>query len=250
MLRIIKDDPTLQNYTHIFLDEVHEREAQGDLLFMLIRNLLQTHRPDLKIVLMSATADTALFQKYFSTVPLMIEQKRALQLSEDNVHTKDQMEFTAPSIPPIVTIKGKCFPVKENYICDILPQMLEKSSHIHAKVMKDRDVREHLFADSRGRESMIPLRLLEGIIAHKCIHTTSGSILVFLPGLNEIKDVEGLLLRDAFNVGFSDSAKFKFFRLHSSLEAPELNRVFDRVDPSVRKIILATNIAETSITVC
>ena len=57
--------------THVILDEVHEREILCDFLLILLKNLLQTTRPDLKVILMSATVNSELFSKYFNDAPCL-----------------------------------------------------------------------------------------------------------------------------------------------------------------------------------
>ena len=62
-------DTTLSRVSHVFIDEVHERAADTDMLLLFIRRLVQA-RQDLKVILMSATLDAAKFQHYFtSTLP-------------------------------------------------------------------------------------------------------------------------------------------------------------------------------------
>ncbi|RKP02031.1 hypothetical protein CXG81DRAFT_11285, partial [Caulochytrium protostelioides] len=64
LLRQLTENPTLDGITHIILDEVHERELSMDLLLILLRRL-RLQRPDIRLILMSATAETTLFQDYF-----------------------------------------------------------------------------------------------------------------------------------------------------------------------------------------
>jgi len=60
-------DPDLQGTTHVIVDEVHERSVDSDMLLLLLRDLLASHRaPGLRVVLMSATADANLFARYFA----------------------------------------------------------------------------------------------------------------------------------------------------------------------------------------
>ena len=69
LLRRLLSDPDLEGTTHVMVDEVHERSVDSDLLLLLLKQLLQrAANPGLKIVLMSATADAALFANYFSQV--------------------------------------------------------------------------------------------------------------------------------------------------------------------------------------
>lgn len=68
LLRRLLGDPRLEDVSHVVLDEVHERSVESDLLLLLLRQLL-ARRPTLRIILMSATADSALFADYFAYPP-------------------------------------------------------------------------------------------------------------------------------------------------------------------------------------
>lgn len=68
LLRRLEEDSQLQGVSHIFIDEVHERSVESDFLLMVLRDLLAT-RKDLRVVLMSATLDADLFNRYFGSAP-------------------------------------------------------------------------------------------------------------------------------------------------------------------------------------
>ena len=92
LIRELTSDPQLRNYSHVLVDEVHERSLQSDFLILKLRKILET-RPELKIGLMSATADAQKLQDYFHS-------------------------FT--DTVPIIHIPGKSFQVTEYYLEDVL----------------------------------------------------------------------------------------------------------------------------------
>lgn len=94
LLRMLVGDPNLSNISHVVVDEVHERSVESDFLLLLLKRLILVRR-DLKLILMSATADTKKYQAYF------------------------QNDFD----PVYLHIPGKVFPVKEFYLEDIVEQI-------------------------------------------------------------------------------------------------------------------------------
>ena len=104
LLRRLLSDPTLESVTHVILDEVHERSVDSDVLLLLLRRVVQK-RPNLKLVLMSATADADLFADYFQN-----PSKRANENAIKAVKTSK------------ITIPGFTHPVKEYYLEDVFEE--------------------------------------------------------------------------------------------------------------------------------
>ncbi|CAI2176979.1 19853_t:CDS:1 [Funneliformis geosporum] len=101
-------------------------------------------------------------------------------------------------------------------------------------------------------DAIIPYDLISLVIAHIVNTTREGAILVFLPGLEEIMTLNRLFTISPYPLGinFSDQSLFRIHMLHSSLPSLSQQEVFEPLpNPNMRKIILATNIAETSITI-
>lgn len=271
LLEWIKRDPAqvFDRFSHLVLDEVHERDINVDLLLANLKKFIQVRedegKPVPKIVLMSATIDTELFANYFASA-------------------KDGVLEKCPS----VDVPGRLFPVKEKYFAELYAE-LEKahgeelsaliSAHPDSKTyveienefigtaqastdsesasvinwrqpgttIQDVEGMEGIRVDPT--EALVPVALVAATIARVVETSEDGAILVFLPGLDEIKDVQKLLLSHTiFGQDLSDESQFDLHILHSSIPPADQRRVFD-ASPGRRKIILSTNIAETSVTV-
>ncbi|XP_043390402.1 probable ATP-dependent RNA helicase DHX34 isoform X2 [Chelonia mydas] len=193
LLRQVQREPALPGYQVLIADEVHERHLHSDFLLGVLRRLLPA-RPDLKLVLMSATINIRLFAGYFGGAP-------------------------------VVQVPGRLFPITVVY--QPIPQ-------------------EEALAASRKPERLDPrpyLRVLQAI-DHKYPPEERGDLLVFLSGVAEISAV-----LEAAQAYATHTQRWVVLPLHSTLSIAEQDKVFDMPPPGVRKCIVSTNIAETSVTI-
>ena len=240
-------DRVLDAVTHIVVDEVHERDIDTDLLLVVLKRLIEDRRAKgnpLKVILMSATVDATLFQNYF----------------------KDPAGKPAS----LIEIPGRSYPVEKHYLDEFLPSLMQRGSRTQwvfrdEKVVKYvrqelPDATRHLpntpAASDKGdrdEELEIPYSLVALTISHVLQSSDSGHVLVFLPGWEEIQAVEKILTsRDpsqCLGLNFNDRSKFSLHILHSSIPLAEQEVIFDPPPEGVRRIILSTNIAETSVTI-
>ncbi len=191
LLAELNSDPTLAAYSTIILDEAHERSLNIDFLVGYLRDLLP-RRPDLKLVITSATIEPKRFSDYFG----------------------------GPAVAPIIEVSGRMFPVELRY----RPASADIAEFENATAAAIVDAVEEL--DDPGA----PL----------------GDILVFLPGEREIRVAAEALRRSG--------CRAEILPLFSRLTNQEQDRIFDRPlagagGTARRRVILATNIAETSLTV-
>nr|XP_020010402.1 probable ATP-dependent RNA helicase DHX34 [Castor canadensis] len=190
LLRQIQREPSLPQYQVLIVDEVHERHLHNDFLLGVLRCLLP-RRPDLKVILMSATINISLFSSYFDHAP-------------------------------VVQVPGRLFPITVVY----QPQEAEPAASKSEKL----DPRPFL-------------RVLEAI-DNKYPPEERGDLLVFLSGMAEISTV-----LEAAQTYASHTQRWVVLPLHSALSVADQDKVFDVAPPGVRKCILSTNIAETSVTI-
>ncbi|XP_044527046.1 probable ATP-dependent RNA helicase DHX34 [Gracilinanus agilis] len=191
LLRQIQREPGLPQYQVLIVDEVHERHLHSDFLLGVLRRLLPA-RPDLKLILMSATINISLFSGYFGHAP-------------------------------VVQVPGRLFPI----------------TVIYQPVPKEE-------APTSKSEKLDPrpfLRVLQAI-DHKYPPEERGDLLVFLSGMAEISAV-----LEAFQPYAAHTKRWVVLPLHSALSITDQDKVFDVAPPGVRKCILSTNIAETSVTI-
>ncbi|PIN10330.1 ATP-dependent RNA helicase A [Handroanthus impetiginosus] len=243
LLRQLVQDPDLTGVTHLLVDEIHERGMNEDFLLIILRDILP-RRPDLRLILMSATINADLFSKYFGNAP--------------TIH-----------------IPGLTFPVKEFYLEDVLEKtrysiqsefdnfpgnsrrgrrLQESKKDPLTELLEDVDIdalyKGYSTSTRRSLEawsgSQLDLELVEATIEHICRNEGSGAILVFLTGWD---DISKLLDKLKANNILGDPNKFLLLPLHGSMPTINQREIFDCPPPNVRKIVLATNIAESSITI-
>lgn len=267
-------DEILDRNSHIVIDEVHERDILIDFLLILLKKgvaqRLASGKSVPKIVLMSATMDTDLFASYFGTkingehcscpslsVPgrtFPVKEKylddilgelrntyrgSELDLLSIDPPTKDYLavdqDFTRAN-PSLARGEQSQTTQSEDFVIDWKKER-KINAEGEATVSTEKD------------DALTPYGLVATTIAHILKTSTEGAILAFLPGLDEIVQVEKMLQAyRPLGVDFGDKSMYEVYMLHSSLPAGQ-KEVFDEVPKECRKIILATNIAETSITI-
>ena len=226
----------MDEVTHIIVDEVHERDIDTDLSLVVLKQLLADRKArgiPLKLILMSATVDPTLFQNYF----------------------KDDQGRPAP----IAEVPGRTFPVEKHFFDEIEPELRAMGRWAYRDKKVETYVNNELSQDSKsfgpntGIDLQVPYPLVALTIAHVLKKSDDGHVLVFLPGWDEIRAVANILLDTSgqypLDVPLTDSSKFSVHYLHSAIPAAEQREVFSPPPKGVRRIILATNIAETSVTI-
>ncbi|MBE0485949.1 ATP-dependent helicase HrpB [Marinobacter sp.] len=178
LTRLIQSDPMLGDYAAVLFDEFHERSLQADLGLALVRETQQALREDLRVLVMSATLDTAPIARILGDVPVLCS-------------------------------KGRAFPVQVNY-----------------------------------RPVTRNVRVVDQVVAvvQEALRNETGSMLVFLPGAGEIRRVAQQLQSQVPD-------HVLLAPLYGNLTSDEQDRAIAPASDGTRKIVLATAIAETSLTI-
>ncbi len=184
-------DPLLENYDTIIVDEAHERSLNIDFLLGYLRQLLPT-RPDLKLIITSATIDPQRLSTHFG----------------------------GPEKAPVIEVSGRTYPVEIRY---------RPTTDIEADDWEN--IEELAILDAVDELCRPPL--------------PPGDILVFLPGEREIRNVADALRKYFIN----SRAPIEILPLYARLSPAEQQRVFGPSPRGGRRVVLATNVAETSLTV-
>ncbi|EFN64291.1 Putative ATP-dependent RNA helicase DHX30 [Camponotus floridanus] len=199
LLRKLQSNPNLEGCSHVILDEAHERHIDTDMLMILLKRALKQN-PNLKVLIMSATINAHMFQKYFNCAA--------------------------------VKVPGRLYPVKMHFLEDIATLPNIQKYRIFDRYINDD---ERLSVDFGKVVQVIRW------ISH---NKPPGAILCFLPGWNEITKVQNML--EYFPL---ETEKQLILPIHSKVSHNEQRKIFEHISADTRKIILATDIAETGITV-
>ncbi|KAF7653747.1 hypothetical protein LDENG_00078630 [Lucifuga dentata] len=247
ILQWLHSDPLLSSISHLVLDEIHERNLQSDVLLIIVKDLLK-RRYDLKVILMSATLNAEKFSKYFDNCPMI--HIPGLTFPVEEFLLEDVIEMTRyhpqnqdrrPSWKRGFMQMRHSRPEKEEKEAEY-----RESWPCYARTLQGRysdntiKVMEMLDNDEK-----IDLELIVTLIRHIVLNEEDGAILVFLPGWDNISSLNDLLMAQQM----FRSDRFIIIPLHSLMPTVNQTQVFKRPPPGVRKIVIATNIAETSITI-
>ncbi|UZJ54871.1 hypothetical protein CBS101457_004191 [Exobasidium rhododendri] len=250
-------DGYLDNVSHIIIDEVHERDIETDLLLIILRRIMaerkKQNKSPFKVVLMSATIDPTLFCQYFADPATRL-------------------------LAPVVEVPGRSFEVSRHYLDETYArlQSLRLPRQAGGWVWEEKNVRQYLeremSLEGLSRRKLndnevdggdmqdsidtleLPYPLIALMIADVVMESDEGHILVFLPGWEEIKSVRAILedtsSKPMMGIDFNNYERFEVHVLHSSVPVEEQQAIFEPIrHAGIRRIILATNIAETSVTI-
>ena len=259
LLAEIQSDPMLRRYDTLIIDEAHERSLNIDFILGYLARLLPL-RPDLKVIITSATIDSDRFARHFGRWNGPIGQGTLIEAA------------------PVIEVSGRTFPVEIRYrpLAADTPTSYSSSSSSPATQPAESSpatasaIEEE--STGRGVEQLVledpddPLALegygagqdidVETAICHAVDELCSegpGDILVFLPGERDIRDTEQALRDHLGNRAPRDIAHSKnpadieILPLFARLSSAEQHRIFE--EHSHRRVVLATNVAETSLTV-
>ena len=241
VMRMLEGSNDLRDITHIVLDEVHERTIDGDFLLIVLRKLM-VKRPDLKVVLMSATVDAERFSKYLDGAPVLRVPGRTFPVQVQ--YLEDAVELTGYSLDngqqEKLTELDDDIDVGDTTVSD--SAKAENTKALRGYSGKTRNTIAQI--DEYRIDFELVTQLLAKLASDTHFEMYSKAILVFLPGIGEIRQLNDML------VGHPQfSSNWYVYPLHSTIASEDQEAAFLVPPPGTRKIVLATNIAETGITI-
>ncbi|KAL6712823.1 hypothetical protein ACLMJK_009535 [Lecanora helva] len=245
VMRMLEGGDELGEITHLLLDEVHERSIDSDFLLIALRKLL-ARRHDLKVILMSATVNAQRFSDYLNQAPIFNVPGRTFPV--ETKFLEDAIEET--HFNSVASENARREGNSDDYDDDddvLLADDGSAKTSLSADSLKKYSARtcNSLLKYNEYRINFdLILKLLVTIASKKSYSTYSKAILVFLPGIAEIRKLHSALLSHS---SFQDH--WDIHALHSSIAMEEQERAFLVPPKGIRKIVLATNIAETGITI-
>lgn len=241
LLRKLVQDPSLRGISHVLVDEIHERGMNEDFLIIILRDLLP-QRPDLRLVLMSATINAEMFSRYFNNAPMIHIPGFTFPVTQ--FFLEDVLEKTGCRINSDDGGGRRGYQDRKNKEkVDALSVLFEETDIEKEFGSYNRTTKQSL---QSWNSEKIDLGLVESSIEYICRHEGEGAILVFLTGWDEISKLLDRLRENPF---LGNVNKFLVLPLHGSMPTINQREIFQRPPVGIRKIVLATNIAETSITI-
>ncbi len=234
---------SIHNISHLVIDEVHERDVNTDFTLTLLRGMLlsSSSLSNMRVILMSATAASDLFVKYFTP------------------------KGPAAKPPVVLEIPGRTFPVDIKWLPDcqaFAGTSIWRPGNQHNVEQQIKTPETGPQLSPRAREkiddkfvralivNIVRQQQADGLLQENCGRSntrSTGAILVFLPGRGEIESMAACLSEKSTIVGDRDLCNI--LKLHSTVPKNEQQKVFRPALEGTVKIVLATNIAETSVTI-
>ncbi len=255
LLAEIQSDPMLRRYDTLIIDEAHERSLNIDFILGYVARLLPA-RPDLKVIITSATIDSDRFARHFGTwegAPgsgRLIEPAPVIEVSGRTYPVEIRYRPLGPTTPSSYTSEASSQQADESI--EVIETTDVTESGPMQLVLEDPDDELATLGYGMGEDIDV-----ETAICHAVDELSAegdGDILVFLPGERDIRDTEAALLdhlkgrgRRAGDDKGARPGDIEILPLYARLTAAEQHRVFE--PHRLRRVVLATNVAETSLTV-
>ena len=255
LLAEIQSDPMLRRYDTLIIDEAHERSLNIDFILGYVARLLPA-RPDLKVIITSATIDSDRFACHFGTwegTPgsgRLIEPAPVIEVSGRTYPVEIRYRPLGPTTPSSYTSEASSQQADETI--EVIETTDVTESGPMQLVLEDPDDELATLGYGMGEDIDV-----ETAICHAVDELSAegdGDILVFLPGERDIRDTEAALLdhlkgrgRRAGDDKGAHPGDIEILPLYARLTAAEQHRVFE--PHRLRRVVLATNVAETSLTV-
>nr|XP_027125922.1 DExH-box ATP-dependent RNA helicase DExH3 isoform X2 [Coffea arabica] len=247
LLRRLLVDRNLQGVTHVIVDEIHERGMNEDFLLIVLKDLLP-RRPELRLVLMSATLNAELFSSYFGGAPMI--HIPGFTYPVRSHFLENILETIGYRLTPYNQIDN----YGQDKMWKMQKQALRKRKTQIASAVEDAlDAADFKKYSPRTRESLscwnpdsIGFNLIEHVLCHICQRERPGAILVFMTGWDDINALKDQLEAHPL---LGDPSRVLLLACHGSMASAEQKLIFNKPEGAVRKIVLATNMAETSITI-
>ncbi|KAL3510671.1 hypothetical protein ACH5RR_030072 [Cinchona calisaya] len=247
LLRRLLVDKNLKGVTHVIIDEVHERGMNEDFLLIVLKDLLP-RRPELRLILMSATLDAELFSSYFGRAPML--HIPGFTYPVRTHFLENVLEMTGYRLTPYNQVDD--YGLEKLWKMNKQAPRKRKSQIVSAveDALRAADFKDY---SAQTQESLscwnpdcIGFNLVEYLLNYICQNERPGAVLVFMTGWDDISALKEKLQGHPI---MGDTNQVLLLTCHGSMASSEQRLIFDKAEDGVRKIVLATNIAETSITI-
>ncbi|KAJ9172807.1 hypothetical protein P3X46_016014 [Hevea brasiliensis] len=249
LLRRLLVDRNLNGVTHVVVDEIHERGMNEDFLLIILRDLLP-RRPELRLILMSATLNAELFSSYFGGAPMLhipgfTYPVRAhflediLEITGYRLTSYNQIDDYGQDKVWKMQKQTQAFRKRKSQIASAVEDALEAANFKGYRLRTQESL-------SCWNPDSIGFNLIEHVLSHIVKKERPGAVLVFMTGWDDINSLKDQL---ATHPILGDCGKVLLLACHGSMASSEQRLIFDKPEDGVRKIVLATNMAETSITI-
>ena len=255
LLAEIQSDPMLRRYDTLIIDEAHERSLNIDFILGYVARLLPA-RPDLKVIITSATIDSDRFARHFGTwegTPgsgRLIEPAPVIEVSGRTYPVEIRYRPLGPTTPSSYTSEASA--AQANDPTETVETTEVTESGPMQLVLEDPDDELATLGYGMGEDIDVETAICHAV--DELSAEGNGDILVFLPGERDIRDTEAALLdhlkgrgRRAGDDKGARPGDIEILPLYARLTAAEQHRVFE--PHRLRRVVLATNVAETSLTV-
>lgn len=236
LMRRLLLDRSLSDITHIFVDEVHERDINTDFLLIVLKQLLDM-RPDLKVILMSATLNASLFESYFKSYGSVAIHIPGRTFPVTSYFLEDALEHTGFTVeatcnPDILQRssaggkgKGKSSG-RDSESSEAYCGALNEQEYLRRRMISINNMRSQqkysqgvLTTLEMLNESAVNVELITALVLRIMSQDPHGAILIFVPGFSDIKNI----IESLNNEPLSD--KMNILPLHSSLSSQEQTKV-------------------------